>query len=170
MDNVYVDYVVFGYVVAICLFTATLFGFAPAFHLVKSGAGESIKEAGRGTTSSPRVRRLSNLLIVSELALTIVLLVGAGSLIRAFVTLYRVELGIGISDLMAMRVSLPARSTPPQKRDARSSTARGSRERHTWIEASAVTTGVPPLTAENACSKSKAPVRARMPLRYSSGP
>jgi putative ABC transport system permease protein len=141
-----VDYVVFGYVVAICVLTATLFGFAPALHLVKSGTRETIKEAGRGTTSSPRVRRFSSLLIVSELALTIVLLVGAGSLIRAFVTLYRVELGIGITDLMAMRVRLPAAKYPtPQARRAFFDRLEARVNAIPGIEASAVTTGVPPL-------------------------
>jgi predicted permease len=140
-----VDYVVFGYAAAICVLTAVLFGLAPALHLLKTSGGETIKEAGRGTTHSPRVRRFSSLLVVSELALTIVLLVGAGSIVRAFVTLYNVDLGIRATDLMAMRVRLPAakygsseaRRAFFDRLEARVAVLPG-------VESGAITTGVPP--------------------------
>ena len=103
-----VDYAVLAYVAAICVLTAVLFGLAPALHVSKTNANAVLKEGGRGTAGSRRERRFSSALVVAELALTIVLLVGAGSMVRSFVTLYYVDLGIDIEHLMAMEVRLPA--------------------------------------------------------------
>ena len=103
-----VDYVVFAYVAAICVLTAVLFGLAPALHVSRTNNNDVLKEGGRGSTGSRRVRRFSSAMVVAELALTIVLLVGAGSMVRSFLTLYAVDLGIDIDRLMTMRVQLPA--------------------------------------------------------------
>ncbi len=82
-----VDYVVFGYVAAICALTAVLFGLAPALHVSKTNNNEVLKEGGRGTTGNRRARWLSGTMVVTELALTVVLLAGAGLMIRSFMKL-----------------------------------------------------------------------------------
>ena len=74
-----VDYVVFGYVAAICVLTAVLFGLAPALHVSKTNHNDVLKEGGRGSTGNRRVRWFSGAMVVAELALTVVLLAGAGS-------------------------------------------------------------------------------------------
>jgi putative ABC transport system permease protein len=74
---------VFGYVAAICVLTGSLFGLAPALHVSKTDINNVLKEGGRGTTGNRRVRLLSGTMVVVELALTIVLLVGAGLMIRS---------------------------------------------------------------------------------------
>ena len=89
-----VDRVVFGYVAAICVVTAILFGLAPALHVSKTNNNEVLKEGGRGSAGNRRVRWFSGAMVVAELALTIVLLVGAGLMIRSFLKLYTVDLGI----------------------------------------------------------------------------
>jgi putative ABC transport system permease protein len=141
-----IDYVVVAWVAGVCLLTAALFGLAPALHLSKTNNLDVLKEGGRGSTGSGRVRRFGTTMIVTELALTIVLLVGAGSLIRSFLTLYYAELGIDISHLTAMRLQLSAAKykTP----EARRSFVDGLEPRLAslpGIEAVAVTNGVPPL-------------------------
>jgi putative ABC transport system permease protein len=141
-----VDYVVFGYVAAICVMTAVLFGLAPALHVSRTDTNDVLKEGGRGTTGSRRVRRFGTTLVVGELALTIVLLVGAGSMIRSFMTLYSVDLGIKIDGLMAMEVQLPGTKYPsPEARRAFFERLEPRLVAIPGVEAASVTTGVPPL-------------------------
>jgi putative ABC transport system permease protein len=141
-----VDYTVFAYVAVVCVLTGVLFGMAPALHVSKTNQQHVLKDGGRGSAGSRRVNRFSTALVVSELALTLVLLVGTGSMIRSFMTLYTVELGISIDGLMAMEVPLPASryGTADARRaffdelERRVGTVPG-------VEAAAITTGVPPL-------------------------
>ena len=140
-----VDYVVFGYVAAICLVTAVLFGLAPAWFVSGTSGGDVLKEGARGSTRSPRVRRFGTALVLTELTLTTMLLVGAGLMIRSFVALYSVDLGIRADDLVTMRLRLPeakyrtadARRMFFDRLESRLATIPG-------VEAVAVTTGVPP--------------------------
>jgi putative ABC transport system permease protein len=139
------DYAVFGYVAVVCVLTAILFGLAPALHVSKTNTNSVLKEGGRGQTGSQRVRRFSNAMVVGELALTIVLLVGAGLMIRSFTTLYSADLGVDIEGLMTMRVQLP--ESRYQTADARRAFFDRLEPRLgaiPGVEAAAVTTGVPP--------------------------
>ena len=88
-----VDYVVFGYVAGICCLTAILFGLAPALHVSKTNNNEALKEGGRGTTGNRRARWLSGTMVVTELALTVVLLTGAGLMLHSFMNLERLDAG-----------------------------------------------------------------------------
>jgi len=141
-----VDYAVFGYVAAICVLTGILFGLAPALHVSKTDINNVLKEGGRGTTGNPRVRWLSGTMVVVELALTIVLLVGAGLMIRSFMKLYTLDIGIRTDHLMAMRMHLPAskyataevRRTFFDRLEPRLAAIPG-------VEMVAVTTAVPPF-------------------------
>ena len=88
------DATVFAFMAAICLGTAIVFGLAPALHVSKTDANEILKEGGRGGTAGVRARRWTGALIVTELVLTVVLLAGAGLMMKSFLTLYRLELGL----------------------------------------------------------------------------
>jgi putative ABC transport system permease protein len=103
---------VFAYLAAICLGTGILFGLAPALHISKTDVNEVLKEGGRSGTAGVRARRWTGALIVGELALTVVLLAGAAFMMRNFVTLYSLDLGIDTSKLLVMRLSLPERKYP----------------------------------------------------------
>jgi putative ABC transport system permease protein len=141
-----IDYVVFAYVALICVLTAVIFGLAPALHVSRTNSHDVLKEGGRGTAGTVRARRFGTAMVVTELALTIVLLVGAGSLIRSFIALYNVDLGIDVVKLMAMRLQLP--DTKYKTPDARRAFFERLELRLAAIpgvEAAAVTTGVPPL-------------------------
>ena len=141
-----VDYAVIGYVAAICVLTAVLFGLAPALHVAKTNANAGLKEGGRGTAGGRRERRFSGTLVVTELALTIILLIGAGAMVRSFVTLYYVDLGIDIERLMAMDLRLPATKYPtPEARRAFVAQLEPRLTALAGVEAAALTTGVPPL-------------------------
>ena len=100
---------VFAYLAAICLGTGVLFGLAPALHVSKTDINEILKEGGRSGGAGIRVRRWTGGLIIAELALTLALLAGAGFMMRNFLTLYRMDLGIDTSQLLTMSLALPER-------------------------------------------------------------
>ena len=99
---------VLAFFAAVCLGTGFVFGLAPALHVSKADLNEVLKEGGRSGSSGMRARRWTSALIVAELALTLVLLSGAGLMIRSFLNLYRLDLGIETSQLLTMRLNLPA--------------------------------------------------------------
>jgi putative ABC transport system permease protein len=84
---------VLGFTALVSILTGLLFGVAPAWQSSKLDLNESLKEGGRGSTESLRRNRVRSLLVVSEVALSIVLLIGAGLLIRSFVKLLNTSPG-----------------------------------------------------------------------------
>ena len=70
------------------------FSLAPALHVSKTDLNEVLKEGGRAGSSGMRARRWTSVLIVAELALTLVLLSGAGLMMRSFLNLYRMDVGV----------------------------------------------------------------------------
>ena len=93
--------------VAICVATGILFGLAPALQISKTNTTETLKEGGRGGSSGTRGKRLINVLLVAEVALTFVLLVGAGLMMRSFLNTQRFDIGIDTRDLMTVQVQPP---------------------------------------------------------------
>ena len=108
---------VLAFFAAICIATGVIFGLAPAMQGSKTGVNEIIKEAGSGASDSPRARRWTGALVVGELTLTLVLLAGAGFMIRSFLALYRLDLPIETAHLLTMNLALPDRKYPsPEQR------------------------------------------------------
>ncbi len=146
-----VDYVVFGYVAGICGLTAILFGLAPALHVTnvsKTNNNEVLKEGGRGTTGNRRARWLSGTMVVTELALTVVLLAGAGLMVRSFMNLERLDAGFSIEHLLTMRLQLPeAKYGTVGERRAFYDQLEPRLAAIAGVDAVAVTTTVPPLRA-----------------------
>ena len=103
---------VFAFIAAICLATGFIFGLAPALHVSKTDLNDVLKEGGRGNAGGVRARRWTSGLIVVELALTLVLLAGAGFMMRSFLALYSMDLGVDTGPLLTMRLNLPARKYP----------------------------------------------------------
>ena len=138
----------FGYVAAICALTAVLFGLAPALHVSKTNNNEVLKEGGRGTTGNRRARWLSGTMVVTELALTVVLLAGAGLMIRSFMKLQTLDAGFPIDHLMTMRMQLPEAKYPTgEARRAFYEQLEPRLAAIAGVESVAVTTTVPPLRA-----------------------
>jgi putative ABC transport system permease protein len=114
-----IDWVVLGYVAAICIVTGVLFGLAPALQVSRTNVNEILKEGGRGTAGNRRAGWMSGVMVVVELTLTIVLLVGAGGMIRSFMKLYALDIGFKTENLMSMRIQLPDLKYPtPETRRA----------------------------------------------------
>jgi len=106
------DGTVIAFFAAVCLATGIIFGLAPALHASKADVNEILKEGGRSGTAGIRARRWTGALMVVELVLTVVLLAGAGFMMRNFLTLYRLDLGIDTSKLLTMALQLPDRKYP----------------------------------------------------------
>ena len=140
------DATVFAFMAAICLGTAIVFGLAPALHVSKTDANEILKEGGRGGTSGVRARRWTGALIVTELVLTVVLLAGAGFIMKSFFTLYRLELGLDTSHMLTMQMVLPLTKYPqPGPRTAVFEQFEERLRGISTIQSSTLTTNVPLL-------------------------
>jgi predicted permease len=112
-----IDPLVFAFIAGVCLLTGVLFGLAPALHISKTNVNEVLKEGGRSGSGGLRARRWTATLIVTELALTLVLLAGAGFMMRSFVNMYKMDVGIETSRLLTMGFILPTRKyTTPESR------------------------------------------------------
>ena len=110
---------VFGFVAAICVATALVFGLAPAWKLSGAGTAERLRDAARTTSEGPRSRRWMSGLLVGEIALSVILLASAGLLIRSARALYAADQAIDVSNLVTARLSLPpGKYGTPQERIA----------------------------------------------------
>jgi putative ABC transport system permease protein len=105
LADVQLDATVLGFTAAICAATAVLFGLLPALRAAATDPQEHLKAGGRGSAGDRR--RARDLLIVAEVALSVVLLVGAGLLIRSFLALQRVDPGYDAGDVLTFELSMP---------------------------------------------------------------
>jgi predicted permease len=101
------DYRVFVYLVAISIGSGLLFGLVPAARLGRLDVNSALKDAARGAIGGRRGKRLSGLLVVAEVVLAVVLLAGAGVMIRSFLRIYLADIGVEAENLLVTRVSLP---------------------------------------------------------------
>jgi predicted permease len=104
------DATVFAFFAAVCLLTGIVFGLAPAVYISRTSVSEVLKDGGRSGSTGMRARRWTTALIVAELALTIVLLSGAGLMLRSFLNLYRMNVGFDTSRLVVMQLVFPPRT------------------------------------------------------------
>ena len=113
-----VDLPVLGFTLAVSMATGILFGLAPAFAARHTGSlGSALKEGSRGSGESIARNRVRSALVVGEVALALMLLIGAGLLMASFVRLYNVPPGFQTRDVLTASVSLPhARYLRPEQR------------------------------------------------------
>ncbi|MCA1615988.1 MAG: ABC transporter permease [Acidobacteria bacterium] len=116
-DAVTLDGRVLGFTLLVSALTGLLFGVAPALLQARTDPNESLKEGGRGGSAGARSHRLHSALVVLEVALSLVLLIGAGLLLRGFVRLRNVETGLDPRGVLTMQVALSSTryATPPQQ-------------------------------------------------------
>jgi putative ABC transport system permease protein len=106
------DWRTFAFLLALCLATGVIFGLAPALHASKTNVNEMLKEGGRTGSGGVRARRWTAGLIVVQVALTLVLLAGSGLMLRSFLTMYRMDIGIQTARLVTAGMIIPARKYP----------------------------------------------------------
>ena len=111
-EEIGMDARVFGFAFAVAFVTGVVFGLVPAIQSSKTDLNETLKESGR-SGSHARRNRIGSALMVSEIALSFMLLVGAGLLIKSFARLREVNPGFNPSKVLTMRISLPAGKYQP---------------------------------------------------------
>ena len=113
-----VDSTVLTYSLGLSFITGILFGLAPASQPAPTRLSEPLKEGGRNSAASESGLRLRRLLTVSQVALSMILLIGAGLLIRSFVGLLQVDPGFETKNVLTARFNLPKYSYPEATKQA----------------------------------------------------
>ncbi len=113
--DIQIDAVVLIVTAVIAVFTGILFGLAPAIHAARIDLNDALKASGRGFSGGGRLR---GSIIVAEVALAMVLLAGAGLLLRSFMRLQSVDPGFRPADLYTMRIGLASGRYPERTQQA----------------------------------------------------
>jgi putative ABC transport system permease protein len=111
-QDVHLDMRCLAFTLVISVITGLIFGLAPALQISKPNLAESLKESGRGSGPSASRNRLRSVLVVSEIAMTLILLVCAGLLIRTVARLKNVDTGFNAQNILAMNIGLPGIKYP----------------------------------------------------------
>ena len=109
MHRVAIDWPVICFASALALVTGVVFGLVPAVQATQVPVRESLNEESRGGSGSTRQRKIRSTLVVVEIGLALVLLVGAGLLLRSFSMLTRVAPGFNPENLLVINLPLSAR-------------------------------------------------------------
>jgi len=114
LDEINLDKYVLGWTLGISFVTGLISGLVPALQSSKVNLNETLQEGGRGA-ESPNRHRVRSFLVVSEVALTLVLLVGAGLLVKSFNNLQHVDAGFKVDNVLTMRIALPSYRYPKEE-------------------------------------------------------
>ncbi len=118
MDNVSLDGRALAFTAAITFLTGIVFGLVPALQASKPNLNETMKDAGRGSTEGGRRKLIRSTLVVLEVASALVLLVGAGLMIKSFWRLQKVDPGFNPDNALSVRVFLPKAKYPEESQQA----------------------------------------------------
>jgi putative ABC transport system permease protein len=105
--GVRIDAKVFGFTLLLSLLTGIIFGIAPALQAAKVDLNEALKQGGGRAGAGAGHHRLRGALVVIEVAMALVLLVGAGLLIQTFLRLRALDIGVNPENVLTLRTALP---------------------------------------------------------------
>jgi putative ABC transport system permease protein len=106
------DWRVFSFALGIGAFSSVLFGLLPAFQASNPRLVDALKEGGRTGAGGAKGQRMRNSLVIAEVALALVLLIGAGLMMRSFMFLQKTDIGMDPSRTLTFRVGLPEAQFP----------------------------------------------------------
>jgi putative ABC transport system permease protein len=109
LGHIRLSYPVLAFTAAVSILTAVICGFAPAFEGARASVQETLKDGARSAGTGIRHRRLRHAFVIAEVALAVVLLVGAGLMLRSFASLQAVNTGLDTHNVLTARVALPGR-------------------------------------------------------------
>jgi putative ABC transport system permease protein len=112
LNAISIDWAVLLFALIVSLCAGVIFGLAPALHSGRLDLTVALKEAGRGSTGSGEQTRVRRVLVAVEFALSLVLMIAAGLLLRSFWDLVNVRLGFHIENVVAVRTRIPAPNFP----------------------------------------------------------
>ncbi|MEP6706890.1 MAG: ABC transporter permease [Pyrinomonadaceae bacterium] len=115
MNEIGIDARVFGFTLAVSVLTGIVFGLIPALHAAKPDLNEALKEGSRGSMGSVAGKRTRSVLVTVEVALSLVLLVGAGLMIKSFLRLQQMNLGFNPDHVLAVDLSLSSSRYPEDR-------------------------------------------------------
>jgi len=119
LDQVVIDRRVFAFTLLLTLLSSVLCGLAPALQAGKTNLQEALQASARSATAGWRGHRLRGFLVSAEVALALMLLIGAGLLLRSFVQLLKVEPGFDPSQVLTLKIPAPDRPADPNPADVR---------------------------------------------------
>src|SRR6185436_12226370 len=110
IDEVRVDVVALGFAVGLALVASCLFGLAPALQSSRVQLVDGLRQGGKGSSIGGRTGWARNAFVVAEIALAVVLVVGAGLLARSLAAVAAIDMGFSPERLLVLRTSVPVRS------------------------------------------------------------
>ncbi len=116
LDQSGIDAYVLGFTLLVSVASGIVFGLAPAWQALRTDLNEALKESGRSASGGLGALRFRNLLVAAEVALSLVLLAGAGLMLRSFLRLLQVHPGFRAEKVLTVRLPLPAYRIPDRKR------------------------------------------------------
>ena len=119
VESIPVNGPVLWFALGITLLTGLLFGGIPALQSSRVSGNDALKESGRGLAGTSKSTRVRRVLVVSEIALSLVLLTGAGLMVESFRHVYRVDLGFRPEKVVGLEVFLPPNRYPGNQPQAR---------------------------------------------------
>ncbi|HVS81909.1 MAG TPA: ABC transporter permease [Pyrinomonadaceae bacterium] len=102
-----INFTVLAFTFGLSMLAGMLAGLAPVWHSTRTNLNEALKAGGRSDSGTSGHNRLRSVLVVSEVALSLVLLIGAGLMVRSFAEMLRADLGIKPENVVALQISLP---------------------------------------------------------------
>ena len=112
LNDISISWGVLAFAIVVSVAAGTIFGLAPAWLTSRLNLTATLRQEGRGTNGSRKRSRLRHVLVIGELALSLVLMVAAGLLLRSFWDLFKVQLGFNPSRVMAIETTLPNPNDP----------------------------------------------------------
>jgi putative ABC transport system permease protein len=109
LDEIAINWQVFGFTLSVTVLAGLMFGLFPALQTSRPNLNETLKDSGQRGSETGGRNRVGGLLIISEIALSFILLAGAGLLIKSFMHLREIDPGFNPDNVLTMRVGLPGR-------------------------------------------------------------